>query len=335
MKSASKVKGVDSHRTPYLLGVKMKTNETGTIVPLDKSSTPLGWYAWYPRDFATSITVRSMSFTARAIYRELLDIQWEHGCLTSVERLLNIIGISVEQWSEFAPYVDELFPNGVNPKMDQLRNDAFNRQEQKRIAGEISAQKRRGQVQNEQPINTRSTPVEHTFNTSATKHKHNVISSKEDIKSSAKRKSFSPSDAVADATNAGILDQALLSAIEEFVQHRQEIKHPLTARAWQKIVGKLVDVAPDVAVEAINKSIASGYRDVFPNAVAKQKKLDGQTAPKIKAGAMQWFNEYQQEQARIAKARADAEAKANQKALPSGTVDMTDEEKLDLVIADE
>lgn len=316
----------------------MNTNETGTIVPLDKSSTPLGWYAWYPRDFATSITVRSMSFTARAIYRECLDIQWEHGRLTSVERLLNIIGITVEQWAEFAPYMDELFPNGVNAKMDQLRNDAFNRQNQKKIAGEKSAEARRNQVQNEQPINTRSTPVEHTFNTSATKHKHNVISSKEDIKCSAKRKSFSPSDAVADATNAGILDQALLSAIEEFVQHRQEIKHPLTPRAWQKIVGKLVGVAPDVAVEAISRSIASGWRDVFPEAVTKQQRREKQMAPKMKAGAMHWFNEYAMEQQRIAKARADYEAQqdqAKQQALPARTVDSDEDSVLDLVVADE
>jgi len=324
----------------------MNTNETGTIVPLDKSSTPLGWYAWYPRDFATSITVRSMSFTARAIYRECLDIQWEHGRLTSVERLLNIIGITVEQWAEFAPYMEELFPNGVNAKMDQLRNDAFNRQNQKKIAGEKSAQARRNQVQNEQPINTRSTDVEQTFNTSATKHKHkhNVISSNEDIKCSAKRKSFSPSDAVSDATNAGILDQALLSAIEEFVQHRQEIKHPLTPRAWQKIVGKLVDVTPDVAVEAINKSIASGWRDVFPEAVTKQKRREKQMAPKMKAGAMHWFNEYALEQQRIYNARveelAKAEALAHQaqqqkQALPARTVDSDDESILDLVIENE
>jgi hypothetical protein len=305
----------------------MKTNETGTIVPLDKSSTPLGWYAWYPRDFATSITVRSMSFTARAIYRELLDIQWEHGCLTSVERLLNIIGISVEQWAEFAPYVDELFPNGVNPKMDELRNDAFNRQNQKKIAGEISAQKRRGQVQNEQPINTRSTPVEQTLNNCATKHKHKLLSSKDD-NSVGKQMG---NDCVQMAKEMGVADQVLLDAIGEFVAHRKEIKHPLTPRGAKAIINKLMAVPPDVAVEAINKSIASGYRDVFPNAITKQKKRDGQTAPKIKAGAMQWFNEYQQEQARIAKARADAEAKA----LPAGTVDMTDEEKLELVIADE
>lgn len=319
----------------------MNTNETGTIVPLDKSSTPLGWYAWYPRDFATSITVRSMSFTARAIYRECLDIQWEHGRLTSVERLLNIIGITVEQWAEFAPYMEELFPNGVNAKMDQLRNDAFNRQNQKKIAGEKSAQARRNQVQNEQPINTRSTDVEQTFNTSATKHKHkhNVISSNEDIKCSAKRKSFSPSDAVADATSAGILDQALLSAIEEFVQHRQEIKHPLTPRAWQKIVGKLVDVAPDVAIEAINKSIASGWRDVFPDAVTKQKRRDAKQ-PVIK-GAMNWFLEEQQRQQALKKARQEAEAEAealaqqHRQALPAEIVDNDEVSILDLVIADE
>jgi len=132
------------------------------------ADTPLGWYKWYPRDFATSVTVRSMSFTARAIYRELLDIQWENGCLTPVERLLNIMGTSVEQWSEFAPYLDELFPNGRNPKLDELRNQAIYESEIKSKAGKASAESRAAAGSNS---NGSSTGVEQVLNTRSTKQK--------------------------------------------------------------------------------------------------------------------------------------------------------------------
>jgi len=99
------------------------------------SETPLGYYKWYPRDFYTSIVVRSMSFTARAIYRELLDIQWESKCLPNAKRLLGALGITEEQWAEFAPYMGELFPNGENPRLAQLREDAIERSQKRAESG--------------------------------------------------------------------------------------------------------------------------------------------------------------------------------------------------------
>ena len=107
------------------------------------SDTPLGYYKWYPRDFATSIVVRSMPFTARAIYRELLDIQWESGCLPDAKRLLSVIGANVEQWNEFAPYIDELFPNGRNPKLETMRNEAVLRSQKNKVSGSIGGQSKR------------------------------------------------------------------------------------------------------------------------------------------------------------------------------------------------
>lgn len=107
------------------------------------NETPLGWYKWYPRDFSTSIVVRSMSFNARAIYRELLDVQWESGCLPDAKRLLSVLGANAEQWNEFAPYFDELFPNGKNLKLDVMRIEAVSRSEKNRISGSIGGSKKR------------------------------------------------------------------------------------------------------------------------------------------------------------------------------------------------
>jgi len=301
----------------------MKNNTEGTDVP-KPTSTPLGYYKWFPRDFLASSVVRRMSMTAQGIYRALLDLQWEDGSVPEdyADACL-ILKLTDAEADAFKPFYGQCFPNGINPKLDEQRKLSIDYIEKQRSRITKSGSK---QHQVTPSYKLADSKVTATFNPTTTETETNKIK-----KETTKSKSYAIADALADARTAGIFNQVLLDAIGEFVAHRKEIKHPLTPRAWQKIVGKLVGVAPDVAVEAINKSIASGWRDVFPDAVAKQMKRDGQTAPKIKAGAMQWFNEYQQEQARIAKARADAEAKA----LPAGTVDMTDEEKLELVIADE
>lgn len=303
----------------------MKNNTEGTDVP-KPTSTPLGYYKWFPRDFLASSVVRRMSMTAQGIYRALLDLQWEDGSVPEdyADACL-ILKLTDAEADAFKPFYGQCFPNGINPKLDEQRKLSIDYIEKQRSRVSKSGSKQHVAEASRQLADSKPTA---TFNptTTTTETETNKIK-----KETTKSKSYAIADALADARTAGIFNQVLLDAIGEFVAHRKEIKHPLTARGAKAIIGKLVAVSPDVAIEAINKSIASGWRDVFPDAITKQKKRDGQLSPKIKAGAMQWFNEYQQEQARIAKARADAEAKA----LPAGTVDMTDEEKLDLVIADE
>lgn len=88
------------------------------------ADTPLGYYKWFPRDFYSSITVKSMSFVGRSIFRELLDIQWESERLPSAQRLTSVLQVSAEQWAEFAPYLEELFPDGQNPRLKSLRDEA-------------------------------------------------------------------------------------------------------------------------------------------------------------------------------------------------------------------
>lgn len=202
------------------------------------NKTPNGYYKWYPRDFATSITVRSMSFVARAIYRELLDIQFENERLTSVERLLNVIGATAEQWSEFEPYFEELFPNGQNPRMKIIRDQALNDIEKKQFAGKMSAEKRASQVQSKQAVNKRSTPAQRVLNKTE-KETENII----DI----------------NINNSN----AVQIAWREFVAHRREIKHPLTMRSATAIVKKFAGHSDQIIIDAIERSIINGWRDVF------------------------------------------------------------------------
>jgi hypothetical protein len=107
-----------------------------------KTTSLLGWYKWYSRDFWASMTVRSMSPIARSIYRDLLDIQWEHGQLLPKPRLLRALGWSESEWQEFEPYLQECFPNGINPKMDEIRQQAIEDRERQAEKGRKSAEAR-------------------------------------------------------------------------------------------------------------------------------------------------------------------------------------------------
>jgi hypothetical protein len=245
----------------------------------EHDTTPIGWYPWFPRDFATSIAVRSMSLVARGIYRELLDIQWEHGCLTDVERLLNIIQATPEQWQEFAPYLHECFPNGRNERLNLLREEAKERKESKRLAGKKSGEMRRSKAKKPR----QRTEVEQVFNNCPTEAEPNTntntyISSKEDMVQKQKRKKaerYKSEQAIEDAKALGVINQDLLAVLPEFVTHRHEIGYPMTERAFRLVVKKLMTVSPEVAIEAVNSAIASNYRDVYPKPQNLKKKEVG------------------------------------------------------------
>jgi len=84
----------------------------------EQNITPIGWYKWYPRDFAMSSTVRRMSYLAQGIYRALLDLQWEDGSVpTSMPEVAQILRLNEHEQGEFEPYLSSCFPNGANPKL--------------------------------------------------------------------------------------------------------------------------------------------------------------------------------------------------------------------------
>lgn len=84
----------------------------------EQNITPIGWYKWYPRDFAMSSTVRRMSYLAQGIYRALLDLQWEDGSVpTSMDEVAQILRLNEHEQAEFEPYLEICFPNGANPKI--------------------------------------------------------------------------------------------------------------------------------------------------------------------------------------------------------------------------
>ena len=84
----------------------------------EQNITPIGWYKWYPRDFAMSSTVRRMSYLAQGIYRALLDLQWEDGSVpVSMPDVAQILRLNEHEQAEFEPYLSSCFPFGANPKL--------------------------------------------------------------------------------------------------------------------------------------------------------------------------------------------------------------------------
>lgn len=92
------------------------------------------WLKWYPRDFASSTS--TWPLIARAVYRELLDLQWNEGGLErpgtipeDPKRLRDIVHASSAQWRLAWPLVEGKFPiveggGRRNPRLEELRVEA-------------------------------------------------------------------------------------------------------------------------------------------------------------------------------------------------------------------
>ena len=87
---------------------------------------------WYPRDFASSTQFWPLS--ARAIYRELLDAQWNAGSLEpgilpdDEDQLRQCARATPAEWKAGWPHVEPKFPKvqggRQNPRLEQHRQDA-------------------------------------------------------------------------------------------------------------------------------------------------------------------------------------------------------------------
>jgi uncharacterized protein YdaU (DUF1376 family) len=84
---------------------------------------------WYPRDFASA--TRAWPLAARAIYRELLDAQWDMGSLPDDATDLRALALATPaEWRIGWRYVEPKFPIGAdgrlrNPRLEMHRRKAI------------------------------------------------------------------------------------------------------------------------------------------------------------------------------------------------------------------
>lgn len=69
-------------------------------------------------------------------------------------------------------------------------------------------------------------------------------------------------------------EKELISVLENFIQHRKEIKKPLTQRALNLIIKQLNNYPVNVAIEMVETSIKNGWQGIFelkPPPLKKEK----------------------------------------------------------------
>lgn len=106
---------------------------------------------WYPRDFASA--TRTWPLIARAVYRELLDVQWddggaEAGTLPDGEQeLRELVRASAADWRVAWPYVAPKFPKVPggrrNARLEEHRAAAV-RDYQARVRGAQTTNRKLG-----------------------------------------------------------------------------------------------------------------------------------------------------------------------------------------------
>jgi uncharacterized protein YdaU (DUF1376 family) len=102
------------------------------ISPAPEQKRSLPMLPWYPSSFMSS--TRGWSVTARGVYRELLDVQWEMGALPSeAETLQRIIVATNAEWKSWR-LIEGKFPIGTdglrrNPRLEKEHANAIRRSE--------------------------------------------------------------------------------------------------------------------------------------------------------------------------------------------------------------
>ena len=228
------------------------------------SATPLGWYKWFPRDFLASSTVRRMSFTAQGVYRALLDLQWEDGFLISYDDAAAILRLTPEEKSAFQPFYDLCFPDGINPKIDEQRQASLTYIERQRQVAKNkpkaksrvanSKPKARSRVANTEPIASVSPTETETETTTETETMLTL-----DKSSVETTHVWSIPD--------GLQTEKFMHSWTAFVQHRRQMRKPISAVGGKALLRKLEQHSVEVATAALDESLSNGWQGVFPEKV--------------------------------------------------------------------
>jgi uncharacterized protein YdaU (DUF1376 family) len=108
----------------------------------------LPYLPWFPGRFLSS--TRGWTVTARGIYRELLDAQWDRGALpANPAELRQLIGATAAEWKCWPLLVEAKFPLGEdgqrrNPTLEEHRSRSWDLRERHRKGAKITNDARRG-----------------------------------------------------------------------------------------------------------------------------------------------------------------------------------------------
>lgn len=101
---------------------------------------------WFPNDFRASTA--GWTFDEKALYRELLDIEWDHGSIPAdLNRIMLLAGLSSDRFEAAWPMVSTKFVEKdgrlINERCEKHRERARELQQQRSKAGKMSAESRK------------------------------------------------------------------------------------------------------------------------------------------------------------------------------------------------
>jgi len=107
---------------------------------------------WYTGDFMTA--TRGWPVTAKGVYRELLDCQWDRGALPADPReLRQLIGATPSEWKWWEKLIELKFPAGAdgqrrNARLEQHRQHALHVSQVRQEMGRRGAAAKKGRADN-------------------------------------------------------------------------------------------------------------------------------------------------------------------------------------------
>jgi uncharacterized protein YdaU (DUF1376 family) len=224
-----------------------------------------------------------MSVTAKGIYRELLDLQWEDsGVPLTEDDARAIIHATEEEWAHFSPYFSQCFPDGKNEKLAELRESAVaarNKQIESGTKGGNIAGKGRAKDKPRVPkAKLRGTPNQTETETETETVKLNTPKSPEGDTDYAKQNPFDGWKNL-----EGFKD--LKEAWAKYQVHRKELKvKAYTETGLRQLVSRIENVSPPgkccrVLVAAIERTLLGSWSGIPDGViVAEAQKLGN--APK-------------------------------------------------------
>lgn len=243
------------------------------------------WFPMHPDLFWRSARVRLMSVEAAGLYFALLCEQWREGGAISADPDVwqATYGHRCSHWETSWQAVRPCFDEAesglmVNARLEAERGRADEIREKRRAAGQASARARSASKRSasaEQVLSTASTPVNTGTGTETkTEREHPPTPS-------------SPAGASGGASPRSSDDEppregrkprkgkprwsgeipadwpsSLVLAFEQFRQHREEIRKPLTPTAGDRLMAKLRKLGPERAEAALNHTTENGWTGV-------------------------------------------------------------------------
>ena len=218
------------------------------------ANTPLGWYRWYPRDFLASSTVRKMSYTSQGIYRALLDLQWEIGVPLTYPEATLVLRLSENEQSEFQPFFDVCFPDGINAKLMEQRD-----KQARAIKAQSEAGKVGGKTSGKGRSKVAKRSVRGTSNQTETE-------TETETKNKTGKKGLATWHEFAEMELPPSLNSvAGRDAWNKFCKHRSEKGAKLTSTNADALLKKLGRYPAMVAVGCLLQTVENGWQGIFPD----------------------------------------------------------------------